>query len=393
MSESTTLEEQLREAQRLAIVGLLAGGIAHDFNNVLTVILSSATLLRDRVADRPEAEEELHEIEVAASWGAALTRQLLAFARKPVEQLQLVDLSELTSHTERLLRRLIGEHIELTTKLVPSPGLIWADPAQVEQVLMNLGLNARDAMPAGGRLRIETSSVYLEPKDAAAHSNVPPGHYVTVMISDSGHGMTPEIMARISEPLFTTKEHGTGLGLATSYGIVRKYGGHIAVASETAKGTTFRLYFPRVQVEAPAALPSESALVLGGTETILLAEDEASVRSIAARTLRSLGYTVLEAVHGVAALEVAALHGGPVHLLITDVIMPQLSGRTLAAELRRNRPELRVLFTSGYPSDVLTDAALQPGVAFIGKPYEPVCLARQVRSVLGNPLCAVGGQS
>ncbi len=390
MSENPTPEEKLQEAQRLAIVGLLAGGIAHDFNNVLTVILSSATLLRDRVADRPEAEEELREIEVAASWGAALTKQILAFARKPMEQLQLVDLSELMSHTERLLRRLIGEHIELTTRLLPSPGLIWADPAQIEQVFMNLGLNARDAMPAGGLLRIETSSVYLDRDYAAAHPEVAPGHYVTVMISDTGHGMTPEITARISEPLFTTKEHGTGLGLATAYGIVRRSGGHIAVASEPGMGTTFHLYFPRVQIEAPPTLPAEPHPVLGGTETILLAEDEASVRRIAARTLRSLGYTVLEAVHGADALEVAADHGGPVHLLITDVIMPQLSGKHLAAELRRERPELRVLFTSGYPSDVLTDAALQDGVAFIGKPYEPVCLARRVRSVLGNPVYAVG---
>jgi CheY-like chemotaxis protein len=393
MSENPALEEQLREAQRLAIVGLLAGGIAHDFNNILTVILSSATLLRDRVADRPEAEEDLREIEVAASWGAALTKQLLAFARKPAEQVQLVDLSELMSRTERLLRRLIGEHIDLTTRLLPVPGLIWADPAQIEQVLMNLGLNARDAMPAGGLLRIETSSAYLDPHGAAAQPDLPPGHYVVVTISDTGHGMTPEIMARISEPLFTTKEHGTGLGLATSYGIVREHGGHIRVVSEAGKGTTFRLYFPRVQIEAPPEVVAEPAPVLGGNETILLAEDEASVRNIAARTLRALGYTVLEAVHGLDALEVSAEHRGPIHLLITDVIMPQLSGRVLASELRRKRPELKVLFTSGYPSGVLTAAALQPGVAFIGKPYEPVCLARRVRSVLGTPACAVAHES
>jgi two-component system, cell cycle sensor histidine kinase and response regulator CckA len=251
-------------------------------------------------------------------------------------------------------------------------------------VLLNLGLNARDAMPAGGRLRIETGAVYVDQDEVAAHPDLEPGHYVTVTISDTGHGMTPDVMARISEPLFTTKDHGTGLGLATSYGIVRQNGGHIAVESEPGKGTIFRVFFPQVQIEAPPPLSAESAPVAGGTETILLAEDEAPVRSIAARTLRSLGYTVLEAVDGVDALEAAAGHSGPVHLLITDVIMPHLSGRTLAAALRRERPELKVLFTSGYPADLLTDAALQPGVAFISKPYESVCLARRVRSVLGT---------
>jgi CheY-like chemotaxis protein len=386
MTDARTLEEQLRQAQRLASVGLLAGGIVHDFNNVLTVILSNATFLKERLADRPDVHEDLREIEVAALWGAALTKQLLAFARKQVRQPQLVDLSELTSHTERWLRRLIGEHIELTTTLLPSPGLIWADPAQIEQVLVNLGLNARDAMPCGGRLRIETMAVDLDQDYTAAHPEVAPGHYVAVTISDTGHGMTPDIMARLSEPLFTTKpkDHGTGLGLATSYGIVSQNGGHLAVSSDPGKGTIFRLYFPRVESQAPPVLPAASDTVPGGTETILLAEDEASVRSASARTLRSMGYSVLEAAHGLEALELAAAHPGPVHLLITDVIMPQLSGKTLADELRRGRPELRVLFTSGYPADVLTDAVLEPGVTFISKPYEPTCLARRVHTILGG---------
>jgi two-component system cell cycle sensor histidine kinase/response regulator CckA len=378
------LEERLREAQRLASVGMLAGGIAHDFNNLLTVILASVGFLKDRLPDQADVRDELQEIEVAARWGAALTKQLLVFARRNVWQPQHVNLGELVAHTERLLRRLIGEHIELTTDLLPSAGLIWADPAQIEQVLVNLALNARDAMPGGGRLAIETAAVYLDQEYAATNADVIPGYHVVVSISDTGHGMTPDVMARISEPLFTTKpkDHGTGLGLATSYRIVHQNNGHIIVSSESGRGTVFRLYFPRVESEPPLARMADAPGVPRGSETILLAEDEASVRTIGARRLRSLGYAVLEAANGLKALEVAAAHAGPIHLLITDVIMPQLSGRTLATELRQERPEMRVLFTSGYPTDLLTDAALQSEVAFMSKPYDSVALARKVREVL-----------
>jgi CheY-like chemotaxis protein len=370
MGDARTVEEQLVEAQRLASVGLLAGGIAHDFNNVLTVILTSIMLLRDRLDDRADAREDLQEIEAAARWGAALTRQLMAYARKHSGQPQIVDLDELTGQTERLLRRLIGEHIELTTTHLSSPALIRADPTQVEQVLVNLGLNARDAMPSGGRLRIETTATR-------------PG-YVGVTISDTGHGMTPEVMARLAEPLFTTRpnEGGTGLGLAISYVIVRQNGGDIEVSSTPGESTVFRLYFPRVESEAPAAMPPARDATSGGTETILLAEDEAVVRRVAARTLRSLGYTVLEAAHGREALELAGRHTGPVHLLVTDVIMPHVSGRALADELRHGRPELRVLFTSGYPSDVLSNAMLRNGGSILNKPYDPCVLARRVREML-----------
>jgi CheY-like chemotaxis protein len=290
-----------------------------------------------------------------------------------------------------LLRRLIGEHIELTTALLPSPGLIWADPGQVAQVLVNLGLNARDAMPGGGHLRIATAAVRLGPEYAAAHPDVAPGHYVAVTISDTGHGMTPDVMARLSEPLFTTKvkDHGTGLGLTISYGIVRQNGGHIAVSSEPGRGTTFRLYFPLVEhATAPTPAPV-SDTGPGGTETILLAEDEAAVRCVAARTLRSLGYTVLEASHGLEALQVAAGYPEPIHLLITDVVMPHLNGRGLAEGLRRDRPELRVLFTSGYPAHVLTEAELQPETDLLGKPYDPTSLARRVRMMLCGATCIV----
>jgi two-component system cell cycle sensor histidine kinase/response regulator CckA len=370
MGEARAVEEQLVEAQRLASVGLLAGGIAHDFNNILTVILTSVMLLRDRLDDRPDAREDLQEIEVAARWGAALTRQLMAYARKHTGQPQVVDLNDLTSRTERLLRRLIGEHIELTTTHVCSPALIRADAAQVEQVLVNLGLNARDAMPSGGRLRIETT-------------NTRPGQ-VGVTISDTGHGMSPDVMARIAEPLFTTKPKGcgTGLGLAISYVLVRQNGGHIEVESAPDQGTIFRLYFPRVESEASVATPSERGAMPSGTETILLAEDEAVVRRVASRTLRSLGYTVLEAAHGREALELAGRHAGPVHLLVTDVIMPHVSGRALADELRQERPELRVLFASGYPADALSHATWRNGEDILNKPYDPSVLARRVREML-----------
>jgi two-component system cell cycle sensor histidine kinase/response regulator CckA len=380
----TPLDERLREAQRLASVGMLAGGIAHDFNNVLTVILAGVGFLKERLAEQEDAQEELREIEVAARWGAALTRQLLIYARRSARQPQHVDPAELVAHTERLLRRLIGEHIVLTTSLDPSAGPIWADPAQIEQVLVNLALNARDAMPGGGWLAIETATVYLDEEYAAGHPDVTPGHHVVVTIADTGHGMTPDIMARLSEPLFTTKprDHGTGLGLTTSYRIVHQNNGHIVVESESGKGTVFRLYFPRADSEPPLPLRVDPPEVARGSETILLAEDEPAVRSIAARRLRSLGYTVLEAANGLEALEVAASHPGTVHLLISDVIMPQLSGKTLANELRRQRPEMRVLFTSGYPPDLLTDAALQSEVAFISKPYDSLALAHRVREVL-----------
>jgi two-component system, cell cycle sensor histidine kinase and response regulator CckA len=368
-ADDRTVAERLIEAQRLASVGLLAGGIAHDFNNVLTVILTSAMLLRARLGDRPEALEELHEIEVAARWGAALTRQLLSYGRRKPVRAVVMDLNELTGRTERLLRRLIGEHIELTTTLLPGPALIRADPAQVEQALVNLGLNARDAMPSGGRLSLETAMGR-------------PG-WVGITISDTGHGMSPDVMARLAEPLFTTKAEGrgTGLGLAISYMIVRQNGGRVDVSSAPEQGTVFRLSFPLVECEAPADPPTAAPVERGGSETILLAEDEPGVRAVAARTLRSLGYTVLEAAHGREALELARRHEGRVHLLVSDLVMPHLDGRALVSELRRERPEVRVLFTSGYPSEVLSGTT-RTDAAVLSKPYDPHQLGRRVRELL-----------
>ena len=386
MDDVTELEEQLRQAQRLASVGLLAGGIAHDFNNLLTVILSSASFLRPLVADRPEAQEELREIEATAQRGAALTRQLQALTRKQIKEPQLVDLNKLTSSTARLLRRVIGEHIELIIALAAEPTPIWGDQAQLEQVLLNLGLNARDAMPAGGRLRIETAVAHLAPNSTCDHAAVLSGPHAVVTISDTGHGMTPEIMTRLFEPLFTTKPkgEGTGLGLATSYRIVRQHGGVISVTSSPGEGTTLHLYFPLVVSVASATSPQESAEVPRGVETILLVEDDPSVRTIAARILGVLGYTVLEAADGAQALEIAATHDGPIHLLVIDLIMPHLGGRSLAEELRRIRSELRVLFTSGYAADVHADAVLKAGMAFMSKPFTPSQLARRLRGILDD---------
>jgi two-component system cell cycle sensor histidine kinase/response regulator CckA len=382
MADARIVEERLIEAQRLASVGLLAGGIAHDFNNVLTVILTSAMLLRGQLGDRPDALEELNEIEVAARWGAALTRQLLGYGRRKPEQPVVMDLNDLTGRTERLLRRLIGEHIELSTTLLRGPALIRADPAQVEQVLVNLGLNARDAMPSGGRLRLETIAGM-------------PG-WLDVTISDTGHGMAPDVMARLAEPLFTTKPEGrgTGLGLAISYAIVQQNGGRVDVSSAPGEGTVFRLSFPRVECAPPEEPPPAASAQRRGSETILLAEDEPAVRAIAARTLRSLGYTVLEAAHGREALELARRHLGPMHLLVSDLVMPHLDGHGLAAELHGERPEVRVLFTTGYPSDVLSSTT-RTDAAILSKPYDPQELARRVREMLdeqrksvARPTCA-----
>jgi two-component system cell cycle sensor histidine kinase/response regulator CckA len=340
--------------------------------------------LEEAIADRPEARDEVEEIERAARRGASLTRQLLSFAHRRVRDPQLIDVNAVIRGTERLLRRVIDTNIQLHTRLTSSPGLIWADAGQLEQVLVNLGLNARDAMPAGGQLRIETAVVDLDADFMSAHPDAVPGPHVQIAISDTGHGMPSEILARIFEPLFSTKPpaKGTGLGLTISHGIVRENGGHIAVTSVPAQGTTFRLFFPRIHGERALTQAEDSAEPLPGRKTILLAEDHATLRTIAARALRRFGYTVLEAAEGAQAVQVAGSHRGPIHLLVTDVIMPSLSGRSIAEELRRNRPELKVIFVSGYPAEVLADVELGSGLAFLGKPYSPTQLARQVREIL-----------
>ena len=379
-----SLEEQVRLAQRMESVGRLAGGVAHDFNNLLTVILSAVKLMNE--SPRSEKDrDDLSQIEGAAERAAELTRQLLAFARRQIVQPRTVDLNAVTANIERILRRVIGEDIQLT--IVPARDLstIRADPGQVEQVLMNLAVNARDAMPSGGRLTIETANVTLSDGYAAAHPEVTPGEYVMVSVTDTGIGMDRATLAHIFEPFFTTKPAGvgTGLGLATCYGIVKQAGGSIWVYSEPRKGTTFKVYFPRIQGVVAAEETRPAAISAAGTETVLMVEDDAMVRRIAIRILRSQGYTVHEADDAEQALARFEELGGKVDLLITDVIMPGTSGKDLADELHRRCPALKVLYTSGYTENTIVDhGVVDAGVSFLAKPYVPAALIQRVREVL-----------
>ena len=384
VSSRKSLEEQVRLAQRMESVGRLAGGVAHDFNNLLTVILSAVKLMNETARDEKD-REDLAQIEGAAERAAELTRQLLAFARRQIVQPRIVDLNALAANIEKMLRRVIGEDIELTTVPAHDLGAISADPGQVEQVLMNLAVNARDAMPSGGRLTIETANVTLSDSYAASHPEVTPGEYVMVSVTDTGIGMDRATLAHVFEPFFTTKPagEGTGLGLATCYGIVKQAGGSIWVYSEPRKGTTFKVYFPRVQgmVAVEEKRPSKAAP--RGTETVLMVEDDAMVRRIALRILRAHGYTVHEADDAEQALARFEELGGRVDLLITDVIMPGTSGKDLADELHRRSPMLKVLYTSGYTENTIVHHGIvDAGVHFLAKPYVPAALIQRVREVL-----------
>ena len=385
ITEHQRLEEQFRQAQKMEAVGRLAGGVAHDFNNMLTVITSYSTLLLDDMDPTDARREDLEEIRKAAAGAAGLTRQLLAFSRQQVLELRVLDLNEIVGGAGKMLQRLIGEDIALVTVLAPDLGSVKADPGQIEQVIMNLAVNARDAMPDGGKLTIETSNVELGEAYTLEHRPVSPGAYVLLSVSDAGTGMDEATKAHLFEPFFTTKEkgRGTGLGLATVYGIVKQSGGFVWVYSEPGHGTTLKIYLPRVN-EAPPDLPhGRSPEALHGTETILLAEDSAGVRAVAREVLQRNGYAVIQASDGRAALELAAAHSGPIHLLVTDVIMPGMSGRQLADRLRDERPELKVLFVSGYTDDaIIRHGILEPGIAFLQKPFTPDALARKVREVL-----------
>ncbi len=380
--ERALLKEQLRLSQKLEAVGRLAGGIAHDFNNLLTVIMGSADLLLRRLDG--DDRELVDEIGHAAERAAALTHQLLAFSRRQVLEPQVLDLNAAVSETTRMLGRLIGEHIELVARLDPALGSVRVDPSQLEQVIMNLTLNARDAMPAGGRLTIETANVDLDEPSAAPQFVIQPGRYVVLAVTDTGCGMDAETRARLFEPFFTTKEpgKGTGLGLATVYGVVKQSGGYIAAESEPGRGSAFRIYLPRVEgrtTEAPLGLvPSCS---FDGSETILLAEDDDAVRRLVRRALEERGYTVLEAPDGRAALEIGERHGGPLDLLITDVVMPAMGGNEVAVQLTIRYPGLRVLYTSGYSGDYFQRG--NPGVSpLLKKPFTLDSLVEKVRQVL-----------
>jgi CheY-like chemotaxis protein len=367
-------------------VGQLAGGVAHDFNNILTVIFGHADSLLGSLARHDPRREAVEAILDAASRSAAITRQLLAFGRRTLLQPRVLDLNDVARDTERMLRRLIGEHIALSTAFAPGLGKIEADPTQLTQVLMNLAVNARDAMPRGGRLTIETRNAELGEEYCALHPDVKPGSYAQLVVADTGCGMSAEVKAHIFEPFFTTKGSGkgTGLGLATVYGIVKQSGGHIDVYSEEGYGTTFKLYFPVVE-DCPRVLAEEArtAPATSGAETILLAEDEPAVREVARRALEAHGYRVLAAAGGREALRVAEAHEGPIDLLVTDVVMPELGGRELAVALRARHPGLRVMYVSGYADDmVFREGLSSERAAFLEKPYTPSTLARRVRECL-----------
>ncbi len=392
LSERKNLEEQLRQAQKMEAVGRLAGGIAHDFNNLLTVITGYADLLLDSPRTDEVSRRLIAEVKRAGERAASLTQQLLAFSRKQVLQPQVLELNVVVAEAQRMLRRLITEDIELFTDLDPQAGLVKADPGQVDQVLVNLAVNARDAMPRGGRLSIATRSTELDVEYARRNPEVLPGPYVMLVVSDTGCGMSEDVRARIFEPFFTTKEQGkgTGLGLATVYGIVKQSGGHIDVESALGRGTTFRIFLPRVEAEAASADNARSIKAPRGTETVLLVEDEEGVRSLAREVLRASGYNVLEAPDGEAGLAVCRQHPGPVHLLLTDVIMPRMNGSELAEHLQTLRPQTRVLYLSGYTDDALGDkGVLDPDVAFLQKPFTTAALAQKVREVLDRPAGAM----
>jgi PAS domain S-box-containing protein len=384
-AEKARLEEQLRLGQRLEAVGRLAGGVAHDFNNLLSVISGNAGFALEALAPTAPVRADVLEIQDAATRAAALTRQLLAFSRRQILQPRVISLNQTVSDLEKLLRRLLGEDIQIGVHLAEDLGSVQADPGQLEQVLVNLAVNARDAMPRGGRLLIETANVELDEHYADQHVTTQPGRFVQLSVSDTGTGMPPEVLEHVFEPFFTTKEQGkgTGLGLATVYGIVKQSGGNIWVYSEPGQGTTFKIYLPRV--EAPAAVDAArpAAGVATGSETVLLVEDEEGVRRIAARILRSAGYQVLSAASGPEALAIVETHAGALDLLLTDVVMPRMSGRELADRLVALRPGLRVLFASGYTDEAIVHhGVLDPGTHFIGKPFSAAELTRKVREVL-----------
>jgi PAS domain S-box-containing protein len=390
ITERKSLEEQFRQAQKMEAVGTLAGGIAHDFNNLLTAIIGYSDLNLQQLKPGNPLRDDIEEIRKAGERASSLTRQLLAFSRKQILEPRVLDLNHTVSDMQKMLQRLIGEDLRLETVLDPALGSVKADPGQIEQVLMNLAVNARDAMPDGGKVTIETANVDLDEHHASTHVTVKPGPYVRLTISDTGCGMDRQTQAHMFEPFFTTKAvgQGTGLGLSTVYGIVKQSGGSIWVYSEVGKGTTFKIYLPRVDEEVrelerlppPAEFPR-------GTETILLAEDDETVRTITIVVLKTLGYEVLQAVNGDAALLICERFEGEIHLLLSDLVMPEMSGRELVQRLAGMLPHMRVLYMSGYTENAMVQQEVSEGsVSFLPKPFTPSSLAQKVREVLDKPV-------
>ncbi|MGA9769106.1 MAG: CHASE3 domain-containing protein [Blastocatellia bacterium] len=386
VSERKLLEEQLLQAQKMEAVGRLAGGVAHDFNNLLTAIIGYSDLLLQDIKGNEKLRANVQEIRKAGKRAATLTSQLLSFSRKQVMQPKLIDLNEIVTDLNRMLKRLIGEDIELVSLTRSKLGQVKADPGRIEQVLVNLAVNSRDAMPRGGQLTIETSNVWLDEEYARHHAEVSPGKYVMMAVSDTGCGMDSETMSHIFEPFFTTKEDGkgTGLGLATVYGIVKQSGGHIWIYSEPGQGTTFKIYFPRVIEEIDSFESSAHSMQSqSGTETLLLVEDDEQVRNLARMALETSGYIVLEAADGAEALEKSMEYNAMIELMVTDVIMPRMSGRELAEKMSQQRPGMKVLYMSGYTDNAIVHhGVLDSGVVFLQKPFSPGEICRKVREVL-----------
>jgi PAS domain S-box-containing protein len=385
ITEQKQLQRELFVAQKMDAIGRLAAGVAHDFNNMLTVVTGYCEMILDEIKAHDPLYHEISEIKKAGERASSLTRQLLAFSRKQILKPQVLDLNSIVTDMDRMLRRLIGEDVDLVTVLDPHLGAVSADPGQIEQVIMNLAVNARDAMPKGGKLTIETINLDLHDVVTQRHVKVSPGEYVGLAIRDTGAGMDLETQARIFEPFFTTKGQGegTGLGLSTVYGIVEQSGGRILVFSEPGHGSTFNIYLPRLQ-QRPSPLGTVQVIMQPhGSETILVVEDEDAVRTLLCSILQKQGYTILHAKNGGEGLLVCEQYVGKIHLMMTDVIMPAMSGGDLANRVQGIRPEMRVLFMSGYTDTAIVHhGVLAPGTAFLEKPFTPLTVARKVREVL-----------
>ncbi len=389
-SQRQQLEEQLLQSQKMEAIGLLAGGVAHDFNNMLTPIMGFAQMEMAKLPAEDNSRDSLEQIHRAAERAAELTRQLLTFSRRQVAEPKVINLNDLIVDLDHMLRRLLGEDIELVTLPASTLDLVEADPGQIEQVIMNLAVNARDAMPNGGKLTIETANITLDELGALQDPDASPDPYVMISVTDTGSGMTQEDQSRIFEPFFTTKEQGkgTGLGLATCFGIAKQSGGRIEVHSELGQGASFKLYLPRIESAVPAREESgtldPSSVSLGGTETVLLAEDEPLVRKLMAQVLRDQGYQVMEAGTGQEALDIfQSVEENSIKLLLTDVVMPQMGGVELAQRVTDIQPNIKVLFASGYTQEpLLQSGASSLAIQFIQKPFHPDALALKVREVL-----------
>ncbi len=391
VTEHEQLREQFRQAQKMEAIGRLAGGVAHDFNNLLTAIIGYSDLLMRDVGPDEKLRPKIEEIGEAGRRASVLTSQLLAFSRKQILQPRVLDLNDVVKGIEKMLARLIGEDIDICTITRTSLGMVKADPGQMEQILMNLAVNARDAMPDGGKLTIETANIELDEAYSQTHAEVTPGQYVMLAVSDTGHGMDAETQARMFEPFFTTKEKGkgTGLGLSTVFGIVKQSGGHIWAYSEPGHGVVFKIYFPRVDdavVEEPET-ETGAAESLDGSETIMLVEDDESVRELTRSVLEIYGYSVLGADRGAKALEAFGPLATAIDLVITDVIMPQMNGAELVAKLKELHPQVKVLYVSGYTEEAtIHRGVIDKGVNFLQKPFTPDSLARKVRHVLDHKI-------